>query len=69
MPKSTLCDYSEAYILVSQILSVVNTAAQDANENNTNKKVLRENCAPFTDFKGKINNTQIDNAKDIDIVM
>ena len=28
-----------------------------------------KNCAPFTDFISEINNTQIDNAKDIGIVM
>ena len=28
-----------------------------------------KNCAPFTDCISKINNTQVDNAKDIDIVM
>ena len=27
------------------------------------------NCAPFTDWISKINNTQRDNAKDIDIVI
>ena len=36
---------------------------------NTNKKVIFKNCAPFTNCISKINNTQIDNAKDIDIVM
>ena len=28
-----------------------------------------KSCAPFTDCISKINNTQIDNAKDIDVVM
>ena len=37
--------------------------------NNTNKKVLSKNCAPFTNCMSEINNTQINNAKDIDIVM
>ena len=36
---------------------------------NRNKKVIFKNCAPFTDCISKINNTQIDNAKDFDIVM
>ena len=36
---------------------------------NTNKKVIFKNCAPFTNCISEINNTQIDNAKDIDIVM
>ena len=69
MLKSTLCDYSDAYILVKGIISVNNTAAADAAANNTNKKVIFKNCAPFTNGISEINNTQIDNAKDIDIVM
>ena len=28
-----------------------------------------KNCVPFTKFISKINNTEIDNARDIDIVM
>ena len=36
--KSSLCDYSDAYILVKGIIAVNNTAAADANANNTNKK-------------------------------
>ena len=27
------------------------------------------NCAPFTEFISEINNTQIDNAKNLDVVM
>ena len=69
MLKSSLCDYSDAYILVKGPISVNNTAAQGAAENNTNKKVIFKNCAPFTNCISEINNTQIDNAKDIDIVM
>ena len=37
--------------------------------NNTNNKVIIKNCAPFTNCISKINNTQIDNAEYIDIVM
>ena len=33
------------------------------------KKVIFKNCAPFTNCISEINNTQVDNAKDIDIVM
>ena len=33
------------------------------------KKIRDENCALFTNCISEINNTQIDNAKDIDIVM
>ena len=69
MLKSSLCDYSDAYILVKGTISVNNTAAQGAAANNTNKKVIFKNCAPFTNCISEINNRQIDNAKDIDIVM
>ena len=34
-----------------------------------NKGVIFKNCAPFTKCISRINNTDIDNAKDIDIVM
>ena len=69
MLKSSLCDYSDAYILVKGTISVNNTTAADAAVNNNNKKVIFKNCAPFTNCISEINNTQIDNAKDIDIVM
>ena len=69
MLKSSLCDYSDGYILVKGTISVNNTAAAGAAANNTNKKVIFKNCAPFTNCINEINNTQIDNAKDIDIVM
>ena len=69
MLKSSLCDYSDAYILVKGTINVNNTAAADADANNTNNKVIFKNCAPFTNCISEINNTQVDNAKDIDIVM
>ena len=69
MLKSSLCDYSDAYILVKGTISVNNTAAAGAAVNNDDKKVVFKNCAPFTNCISEINNTQIDNAKDIDIVM
>ena len=39
------------------------------NLDNNDKEVVFKNCAPFTDCISEINNTQIDNAKDIDVVM
>ena len=69
MLKSSLCDYSDAYILVKGTITVNNTAAAEANANNTDKKVIFKNCAPFTNCISEINNTQIENAKDIDIVV
>ena len=69
MLKSSFCDYSDAYILVKRTISVNNTAAAGAAVNNDNRKVIFKNCAPFTNCISEINNTQVDNAKDIDIVM
>ena len=66
---SSLCDYSDAYILVNGNISVNNTAAEGAAANNAAKKVIFKNCAPFTNCISKINNTQTDNAEYIDIVM
>ena len=69
MLRSSLCYYSDAYILAKGNISVNNTAADGAATNNTNKKIIFKNCALFTNCTNKINNTQIDNAEYIDIVM
>ena len=69
MLKSSLCDYSDAYILVKGTISVNSTVADGAAANNNNRKVIFKNCAPFTNCISEINNTQVDNAKDIDIVI
>ena len=68
MLKSRLCNCSDAYILVKGTITVNNTASADGDANNTNKKVIFKNCAPFTNCISEINITRIDNAKDIDIV-
>ena len=70
MLKSSLCDYGDAYILYIIILITVNnTSAAGADENNANKKVIFKNCAPFTYCISEINNTQVHNVKDIDVIM
>ena len=69
MLRSCLCDYSDVYVLVKGNISVNNTAPDGAAANNTNKKIIFKDCAPFTNCISKINNTQIDNAEYIDIVM
>ena len=69
MLRSSLCDYGDAYILVKGNITVNNTAADGAAANNTNKKVIFKNCAPFTNCINKINNTQIDNTEYINIAM
>ena len=69
MLRSSLCDYSDAYILVKGNITVNNTAADSAAANNTNKKVIFKNCKPFTRCISKIDNTEKDNAQYIDIAM
>ena len=69
MLKSSLCDYSEEHIHVMGTITVNNTAAADADANNTNKKVIFKNCAPFTKCVTEINNTSVDDVNDIDIIM
>ena len=69
MLKSSICDYSDAYILAKGTISVANAAAAGVAANNINRKVILKNCAPFTNCISEINNTQIDNATDIDIVI
>ena len=69
--KSSLCDYSDAYILVKRTITIngrgADAAARQADE--IDKGVSFKNCATFINCISQINNTQIDNAKDIDIVM
>ena len=69
MTSSNLCDYSDAYIHVKVTITIPNTAAAAAPVNNTNKKVVFKNCAPFTNCISEINNTQIDKGQDINMVM
>ena len=71
MLKSSLCDYSNAYILVKGTITIngrgADAAARQADERD--KGVSFKNCAPFINYISEIKNTQIDNAKYIDIVM
>ena len=69
MVRSSLCAFSDAYILGKGNITVNNTAGPGAAANNTNKKVIFKNCAPATNCISKINNTQIDNSEYIDIVV
>ena len=70
MLNSILYDYRDAYILLSETISIAETSAADEAANNINKKLKLKNFASFTDCISKINNTQVvGNAKDIDIVM
>ena len=44
-------------------------AAAAAPVNNTNKKVIFKNCAPFINCISRTNNAQVNDAQDIDIVI
>ena len=59
--ESNLCDYSNAYILVT---GNINVTGGDANT-----KVAFKNCALFRKCRTKINETFVDDAKHINIAM
>ena len=71
MLRSSLWEYSDAYILVNKTKTITgvedDAATREADEKN--KGAIFKNCAPFINCNSKINNTAIDNAKDADIVM
>ena len=69
--KSSLYDYSDAYILVKGRKKITGAGADAAarRADETEKGVAFKSCAPFTNCKSEINNTQVGNAKDFDIVM
>ena len=69
--KLSLCDYSYAYILVIGTITVVGAGAGNATTaaDRNNNQAMFKNCALFSDCITEINNTQVDNAKDLDIVM
>ena len=71
MLRSRLCDFSDAYIFVKGNITI--TGAGDNNtarrQDERDKGVIFKNCTPFVKCISRINNTEIDNAKDIDIVM
>ena len=71
MLKSSLCDYSNAYILVKGKTTITGAGDDEADRHadERDKGVAFKNCAPFTNCISEINNTQIDNAKDINTVM
>ena len=64
MIRSSLCYYSDTYILVKGTIAVTNTERAVA-PNNINKKVIFKNYARFNDCIREINN----NAIDIDVIM
>ena len=71
MLTSSLCNYSDAYIFVSWTITITrercNVPVKRLDERN--ERVIFKNCAPLTDCISKINNTQTDNAKYLDVVI
>ena len=69
--RSNLCDYAGAYVLDKGAIAITgagdNIAARQADERD--KGVAFTNCTTFTKCISRINNTDIDTAQDIDIVM
>ena len=71
MLKSSLCDYSDAYIIVKGTITIngvgADAAARQADERD--KGVIFKNFAPVINCLSETNNMQIGNSKDIDIVI
>ena len=59
--KLNLCDYSDAYILVTGDIKIADIAA-DTN-------VAFKNCAPFTRCVTHINDEHVETAENLDIIM
>ena len=64
MLTSDLCDYSDVYIVVKGTITVT-----DSDNDAYDKKLTLKNNTTFSSWILKINNTLIDNAEDLDIVM
>ena len=71
MLRSNLCDYADSYKLVKETITIAGEGhnAGEIQADERHKGVTFKNCAPFTKCISRINNTDIDNAHDIDIVM
>ena len=63
--KLFLCNYSDAYILVTGNTTVENVAA--ANVNNT--KAAFKKCHPFTKGKIHLHDTHVDESNNLDIII
>ena len=64
MLRSDLCDYSDAYIVLKGTITVTNP-----DNDEYDKELTLKNNTPFVSCILKINNTLIDNAEDLDVVM
>ena len=68
MSRSSLCDYSDPWIYICRWNYNSHIALTAGREKNI-IQVAFKNCVPFTNCINEINNTQIDNAKDINVVI
>ena len=59
--ESSLCDYSDAYILVTGNIRIT--------RGNNNIKAVFKNCAPFKNCRTEINETFVDKTEHINIAM
>ena len=64
MVRSDLCDYSNAYIVVKGTINVT-----DPDNDAYGKELILKSHAPFVSCISKINNTLIDDAEDLDVVI
>ena len=71
MLRFNLYDYAEAYILVKGTITITGAGNDDAAKRLDERSIgiIFNNCTSFTKCISRINNTDIDNAQDIDIVM
>ena len=56
-------------IIVMHISGTITVAALAAGGGNNNIQAVFKNCTPFANHISEISNTQLDNAKDIDVVI
>ena len=69
MSKSSLCDYSDAYIFVKRTITIENKAIAVAANSPINKQVISKNCVPFSKCINGVNNTQVDDTHFVNLVM
>ena len=70
MLRSDLCDYADAYILVSGTITVNGIVNGAENEiNRRTRPLILKNNAPFVSCITKIDNELIEDAEDLDAVM
>ena len=69
MIRSSLCDHSDAFIYVKGTIAIPNTVAAGTATDNVNKKVIFKNWIPFANCIGEINNTKVDDAQEIGVLM